>query len=216
MRYVIACGIVGVLVLALGCSSAESVLKPGYDFGQVKRVAVTTVSGQLRSDAARDQVATYFSMELMGHGYEVVERNRVNALLEEQDFQASDVTSPENVASAGRVLNVDAIVVVNIPVYGEKINMTAKMLDVEDGSLLWAASGSGTTGRTLGTVAGALVGGGLGVAAGGDSTGKVVGGAAGAVAGGVVGQALSPQEANQVQKVVKKVCRGLPARGSAL
>ncbi|MFO8006379.1 MAG: CsgG/HfaB family protein [Candidatus Brocadiia bacterium] len=216
MRKAIACGVVGVLLVTLGCSSAESVVKPGYDFGQVEAVAVTTVAGQLKSEAARNQVADFFNMELLRYGYEPVERSQVNAVLEELDFQASEISSPENVARAGEIMNVDAIVIVNIPVYGQEVNMTAKMLDVEDGSVLWVASGSGSTGRTLGTVAGALIGGGLGVAAGGDSTGRVVGGAAGAVAGGVVGRALSPQEANQVHKVVKKVCRELPARGSAL
>jgi outer membrane lipoprotein SlyB len=105
-------------------------------------------------------------------------------------------------------------VVVNIPKFSEDINMTAKMIDVEDGSILWMGSGSGTTGRTVSTIVGAAAG----AAVGALSTGKdeqVLGGVAGAVLGGVAGRALSPQQAQKAQKIIKKICLTMPSRIAA-
>jgi uncharacterized protein YcfJ len=102
---------------------------------------------------------------------------------------------------------------VNIPTYKEEMNMTAKMIDVDDGSILWIGSGFGTTGKTFSTILGAAAGAAVGAAvAGGDSSDRVIGGVAGGVLGGVAGQALSPQQAEQVQKIIKQVCANLPPR----
>ena len=201
-----------VVLFAAGCASGESFVKPGYDFGQVDQVAVVEVEGAVRGEAARNQIADFFGMELLVRGYGPVERKQVAALLAEQDFQRSDLTSPEGAARAGRILNVDAILVVNVTTGHEQLAMTAKMLDVEDASLLWSGFGSGGTGKTLATVAGAAVGGAAGAAMGGDRTGAIVGGIAGAVLGGVAGHALTPQEQALARKVVRKVCKDMPYR----
>ncbi len=141
-----------------------------------------------------------------------MERSQVQRVLEEQEFQASEVTTQENAARAGRILNVAAVVVVNVPQFGEEIVMTAKMIDAEDGSILWAGSGSGGTGGDLLTIAGATVGAGVGILAGGDTSGKVAGGVAGGVLGGVAGRALTPRQAKIVQSVVEETCVELPER----
>ena len=134
-------------------------------------------------------------------------------LLEEQEFQASDITSSEGASKAGQILNVPAVVLINIPTYKQDMNMTAKMISVEDGGILWIGSGHGSTGKTLSTIVGAAAGAAVGVAvAGGDSSDKVAGGVIGGVLGGVAGHALSPQQAVQVQKIIKKVCASLPSK----
>jgi hypothetical protein len=157
--------------------------------------------------------ADFFAMELMKRGYTPVERAQVQSLLKEHEFQASDLTTNEGSARAGRILNVPVVLVVNIPNFGEEMSMTAKMIDVEDGSVLWAGSGVGSTGRTLATIAGAAGGAVAGVAiAGGDSDDRTIGGIAGGVLGGVAGRALSPQKAQQAQEMIKKTCQNLPYR----
>jgi uncharacterized protein YcfJ len=91
--------------------------------------------------------------------------------------------------------------------------MTAKMIDVEEGNIIWIGEGSGSTNKTLGTVlgaaAGAVVG---GVVAGGDSGDRTLGAVAGGVLGGVAGNALSPEQEGQIKKVIQKVCKDLPSR----
>jgi len=152
-------------------------------------------------------------MELLKKGYTPVERAQVQSLLKEHEFQASDLASDEGVARAGQILNVPVVLVVNIPNFGEEMSMTAKMIDVENGSVLWLGSGSGRTGRTLATIAGAAGGAIAGVAvAGGDRDSRTVGGIAGGVLGGVAGQALSPQKAQKAQEIIKKMCTTLPYR----
>lgn len=216
MRAACVCTLLALAALIVGgCATGkgESYAKAGFNFSGLDKIAVLEVSGAVRGDAAKNQIGDFFAMELMKKGYTPVERGRVQALLKEQEFQASDITSSEGAAKAGNILNVPAVMLINIPTYKEEMNMTAKMIDVQDGSILWIGSGSGTTGKTFSTILGAAAGAAAGATvAGGDSSDRVVGGIVGGVLGGVAGQALSPQQAEQVQKVIKKVCESLPSK----
>jgi uncharacterized membrane protein len=199
------------LLFVIGCSKGESYVRAGYDFSGLTKVAVVEVAGVVEGDTAKNQIADFFGMELLKKGYTVVERAQVQALLDEQDFQASDLTMADDAARAGRVLNVPVVLVANIPKYDEEMNMTAKMIDVEDASILWMGSASGTTGKTLATIFGAAAGAAAGATVAGDGS-EVVGGVIGGVLGGVAGNALSPQQAENLQKLTKKMCKDLPPR----
>lgn len=214
MKTVCVCTLLAALVVG-GCATGkgESYVRAGYNFGALEKVAVVEVSGQVKGDAAKNQIADFFTMELLKRGYAPVERAQVQTLLDEQDFQASDITSNEGAAQVGKILNVPAVMLVSIPTCKENISMTAKMIDVEDGSILWLGSGSGSTGKTGSTILGAVAGAAAGaVLAGGDSSDRVVGGVIGGVLGGVAGRALTPQQAEQVKKIITKVCENLPSR----
>lgn len=194
-----------------GCTSAESYVKAGYNFAGLDKIAVIDVQCNVISDAAKNQIADFIGMELLKKGYTVIERAQVEALLEEHKFQKTELTSQTGAARAGRILNVPTVVVVNIPNFDEEISMTAKMIDVEDASILWMGSGSGTTGRFLSTIFGAAVGAGAGAAVSGDDD-KLLGGVIGGVLGGAAGRALTPQKAKKAQKIIKKMCKSLPYR----
>ncbi len=214
MRTACVCVLLAALMVG-GCATGkgESYSRAGFDFSSLDKVAVLNVEGAVRGDAAKNQIGDYFTMELIKRGYTPVERAKVQALLKEQEFQASDLTSDSDAAKAGRILNVPAVLLVNIPTYKEEINMTAKIVSVEDGGVLWIGSASGSTGKTFSTILGAAAGAAAGVAiAGGDSGDRVAGGIIGGVLGGVAGQALSPQQAEQVQKIIKKLCESMPNR----
>ena len=214
MRTLCVCTLLSVLV-AGGCASqkGESYARAGFNFATLEKVAILDVSGAVRGDAAKNQIGDFFAMELIKRGYTPVERSEVQKLLKEQEFQASDITSDAGAAQAGEILNVPAVMLVNIPTYKEEMNMTAKIINVQDGGILWVGSASGSTGKTLSTILGAAAGAAAGVAvAGGDSSDRVAGGIIGGVLGGVAGNALSPQQAEQVQKLIKKLCEEMPAR----
>ena len=199
--------------LAVGCASGESVARPGFDFSAIEKVAIVDVTGAIGDEATKNAISNLFAAELMRHGYIPVERQRVQALLEEQDFQRSDLTSNEGAAAAGRILNVPAVMLIDVLSFNEQMAFSATMVLVEDAGMLWIGSGEGTTGRTLSTIIGAVFGAGTGVALGGSDSGKIVGGVAGGVLGGAVGYALSPQQTKQARKIIsKKVCKGMPAR----
>jgi hypothetical protein len=214
MRTVCVCTLLAALIVG-GCATGkgESYSRVGFNFAELDKVAILEVSGAIEGDAAKNQIGTFFEMELIKRGYTPVERSRVQALLKEQEFQASDITSSEGAAQAGNILNVPAVMLISIPKYKEEMSITAKMIDVEDGGILWIGNGSGSTGKTFSTILGAAAGAAAGVVvAGGDSSDKVAGGVIGGVLGGVAGQALSPQQEEQAQKVIKIVCESLPNR----
>jgi hypothetical protein len=199
--------------LVWGCSSGESHFRMGYDFSQVNKIAVAAVEGDVGGESVKNQIGDFFVGELLKKGYAPVERAQVTSVLDEHDFQSSDITSAEGVARAGQILNVPAILVVNVASFGEEMSLTAKVLDVEDGSILWMGNGSGTTGRTLSTILGATAGAAAGGAiGGGDSSDKVAGAVVGGIVGGVAGRALSPQKAKKVHEIIRKMCKSLPYR----
>ena len=202
-------------LLLAGCKSASSVTKPGYDFQAARKVAVIEVTGAGTREAARNEINDLFGKELLQHGFDVITRIQVQALFKEQDFQASGKTGGMDPVKAGQILNVQAVVIVNVPQYGEEISMTATMVDAQTGSLLWSSEGSGRTGSTAATVAGALVGGVAGGFAGSRvgsdaGTGTKVGAGVGAAAGGLAAHALSDTEAQTLRDIIGKMGKGMP------
>jgi hypothetical protein len=210
---------VAVLLVALavaGCASSqgESQAVAGYDFGQIDKIAIVEVTGRVYGEAVKNQISNLFTMELMKKGYKFIERKDIKTILKEQEFQASDITTDEGAARAGKVLNVPAVMLIDIPKYqDEKMEMSAKLIDVEDGTILWIGTGTGNTGKTLATITGVVAGAALGAAVGGhDTNDRVIGGVIGGVVGGVAGNALSPDQEKLVRKVIPKVVASLPAR----
>ena len=210
---------VAIALLVAGCASVSGSGEHnrGYDFATVERTAVISVDG-IGGQAARDQVASMFNQALLGRGYSPIERSQIKAILTEQDFSRSDVTTASGAARAGRILNVDSVVLVNIPEYGDDMSMSGQMVDVDDGTILWSASGSARSGanmtRRAGQILGAIGGGIIGARIGSDSTtGAIAGGVAGAMGGDVAGDALSRQRQEQTAVLVDQLTRSLPGRG---
>ncbi|MGE5295862.1 MAG: hypothetical protein ACM3VT_13635 [Solirubrobacterales bacterium] len=211
--------LVGVLLTAVavaGCASseAESQAVAGYNFANLDKIAIVEVTGRVYGETVKNQISNLVTMQLMKKGYMFIERKDVKAILKEQEFQASDLTTDVGAAKAGQILNVPAVMMIDIPKFkGEKMEMSAKLIDVENGTILWMGTGSGSTGKGLATVGGAIAGAAAGaVLAGGDSGDRVVGGVIGGVVGGVAGNALSPSLEKQVKKVIAKVVKDFPSR----
>ncbi len=214
-RILIAC-LLTVTVLVCGCATqvGESQARIGYDFSKLDKVAVLDVSGE-GSQAARNQIGDFFVLELLKRGYAPVERQQVDAILKEQGFQnTTGITSTEGAVKAGKILNVPAVVLVSIPDNEEEVSMTAKLVDVEDGTILWQSTGHGKKNTWFATVLGAAAGAGAGAAVGNTMghDGAVIGGIGGGVVGGMAGQAFTPQQAEEVQKIVKEMCKQMPPR----
>lgn len=216
MRTVLAGVLLSAVAAVSGCgtTSAESQAVVGYDFGRIDKIAIVEVTGRVYNQAVKDKIADMFMMKLMQKGYTFVERQRIKTVLKEQEFQASDLTTTEGAAKAGRILNVPAVMIIDIPRYSNgKMDMTAKLIDVENGTILWIGNGTGNTNKGLSTFLGAAAGAALGAAVGGHSTGdRVIGGVIGGVAGGAAGNILAPEEEALLTKVITKVVASLPAR----
>lgn len=211
MRTVLLLALLTTALMLAGCSSGESYVKAGYNFSLVDKVAIIDVQGDTKNEIVKNQIAHFFNMELLKKGYTPVERADIQALLKEQEFQSSELTSQEGMARAGQVLNVPVAMLITVPKFGEEMSVTAKMTEVETGSIIWMASGTGNTGRTLGTIFGAAVGAAVGAGVSGEDD-RLLGAVVGGVAGGVAGRALSPQAEKHVKKIIGKMCETLPAR----
>jgi hypothetical protein len=194
-----------------GCSSGEGQFRAGYDFRSVDKIAVIDVLGDLPGEAAKNQISDFFVAELLRRGFAPVERAQVQSILKEQKFQASDLSSNVGAAKAGQVLNVPVVLVINIPNFNDDMSMTAKMIDVEDGSVLWTGIGSGKTGKWLGTMIGAAAGAAAGVTIASDDN-TTEGAIIGSVLGGAAAHGLAPQKADKAREVIKKMCKSMPSR----
>jgi len=223
MRFVPGTGLMVLLAAFMaGCASTSGSgnYDQNYDFGSVKRVAVVAVEGAsaVNREAAQNQIASMFNQQLLGKGYSPVERSQIKAVMDEQKFAQSDVTRAGGAAQLGKILNVDTAVILNVPQYGQLMEMSAKMVDVESARIIWSANGSAKTGAGLNEKAGAFLGA-VGGAVGGhqmnDTGGAVVGGAAGAAGGAVAGEAMTPQRQEQAAKLVKKLSESLPGSSGA-
>jgi len=202
--------VINILAIALlligGCrSKQESSFRVGYDFGAVNKVAIVSVEGVVPSEVAKDEIAEFFAIELLEQGYAPMGRAQVRASLAEQETEdeIKDLTTPEGAVAAGLVLDVPAVLTVRIPHFGKEISITATMIDVDDGSILWLANGTGKGGGGFSSIFGSKSG------------GSEEEGLLGPVMGDVMGESnepLTPEDAERAQSIVKKMCRSLPIK----
>lgn len=201
-----------------GCASTDASGDhlAGYDFSSIERVAVVSIEGAGGSEAAQNQVGAMFNQHLMRKGYRPIERVQVREVMDEQNFSQSDATSPSGAAELGRILNVDATLLVNVPEYEDDMSISVQMVDVSDAGIIWTASGNASTGAGLTDRVGALMGGVGGAAAGGSLEGVpggVIGAGVGAAGGGLAGKALTPHQQEQAAKLIEEIADTLPNRG---
>lgn len=167
------------LLLLSACATPNVAVNPRADFTAVKRVAVLSFGGQ-QGDLAADLM----TQSLLARGADVVERQRLNAVMEEQRLTSSTAFDPSTAKQLGRLLGVDALFVGTVAestpqssyivsgaenarratvervsggsVYSEgtvlglpnsqllsttaNVSLVSRMVDVQTGSVLWAAS----------------------------------------------------------------------------
>jgi hypothetical protein len=203
MKTVINILVISVLLIS-GCrSQQESSFRVGFDFSTVNTVAIVSVEGAVPSEVAKDEIADFFAIELLEQGYAPMGRAQVRASLAEQETEDEiiDLTTPEGAVAAGLALDVPAVLTIRIPHFGEEISVTATMIDVDDGSILWLANGSGKGGGSFSSIFGSK------------SSGSQDEGLLGPIMGDVMGaseEPLPPEDAERAQRIVKKMCRSLP------
>lgn len=213
-NYVLITSLIAIMIFVGGCAAGKSTARADYDFSKISKIAVVDVLGPLGNEGAKNQVADMLTMELLQKGYAPIERSQVQNILSEQKFQHDpNLTSEKDAVEIGQILNVPTLMIINVSQFAEDISMSIKMLDAQDGSILWVGNGQGSTEKTLSTILGAAAGAGAGIVVGGDDkSGKVAGGVIGGVIGGAAGNLLAPQQAEATQKVISKICKDMPAR----
>jgi curli biogenesis system outer membrane secretion channel CsgG len=146
-------------------------------------------------------VADLIVTDLVNDGtYSVIERKKLDTILQEQNFSNSDRANPASAARIGKVLGVNAIIVGSITQFGTEdkslnvggvvsriggfgagrvgtkegkasVTIDARLVDVNTGEILAVASGKGTSKRS-GLLLGGAGGGGGGAGGGGIDMGS--------------------------------------------
>jgi curli biogenesis system outer membrane secretion channel CsgG len=99
--------------LALGaCAKPHVAVNLNADFSRIRRVAVATFGGP-----GGDVAADLFAQDLLASGADVVERQRLDAVLREQHLAVENILDPSTVKRMGRILGVDAIFVGTVAAY---------------------------------------------------------------------------------------------------
>lgn len=202
MKIVINTLVIAILLIG-GCrSQQESSFRSGYDFSAVNKVAIVSVEGAVPSEVAKDEIADFFAIELLEQGYAPMGRAQVRASLAEQESgkEIADLTTPEGAVAAGVALDVPVVLTIRIPHFGDEISITATMIDVDDGSILWLAKGDGSGGGGFFRS---------------KSRSSEEDGLLGPIMGNAVGMSndpLTPEDAERAQRIVKRMCRSLPTK----
>lgn len=93
-------------LLLAACATPRVAVNPRADFSAIKRVAVLPFSGP-KGELAADVM----TQSLLQSGADVVERQRLDAVLKEQSLTASSAFDPATARQLGRLLGVDALFV---------------------------------------------------------------------------------------------------------
>lgn len=114
-----------VLLLALPAFSREKVTVAVLDF-EPKNITAES------AEAATDLLRT----ELFNTGcFKVVERQRIQKILEEQRFQSTGVTDTDQAAEIGRLLNVKKIMIGTVTLLGGTHILNTRIVDVQSGQV---------------------------------------------------------------------------------
>ena len=121
------------IILLIGCSSTEKI--PPSPPILCSILSLESRAGMKAGEA--ESVTDMFSSALQNTGrFTVVERNKLNAVLQEQGFQATQ--DGEDAVKAGKILTVRKMFSGSIGMLGEKYIVGIKMIDVESSRVEYA------------------------------------------------------------------------------
>lgn len=98
--------LLALLPMLAACLTPNVAVNPRADFGTIKRVAVLPFSGP-KGDLAADVL----TQSLLEHGADVIERQRLDAVMREQSLSTSGSFDPATAKQLGKLLGVDALFV---------------------------------------------------------------------------------------------------------
>lgn len=116
------------LALLAACATPQVAVNPRADFSAIKRVAVLPFTGD-KGDLAADLL----TQSLIARGADVVERQRLDAVLKEQSFSLSSSFEPAAARQLRRLIGVDAIFVGTV---GESTPQTSYIVNGSNDSIV--------------------------------------------------------------------------------
>ena len=120
-----------------GAFSLRNASKVESGFPGIDHIAVVDVVGDIHSEVVKNQIADFYTDQLLKKGYGPIVRDYVQHELDTLGFDRSGMSLEAYAIEAGRAIEVPAVLIVSVPTFGEEMSMTAKLIDVEAGSALW-------------------------------------------------------------------------------
>jgi len=102
-----------ILPLLAGCGGS-SAINQSYDVARVKRIGIASFAAPRRAVKGVEDV---FAKYLIENGFTVIERSRLDAVLQEHKLSAQGVLSADTAKMLGQVLGVDAVFIGEITNY---------------------------------------------------------------------------------------------------
>ncbi len=152
---ILAALLLGISVFVSSCAVDSVVVKPGYDFQRIRRVAVLEFRDSAYYPNSGSMVSQLFVKYLLKAGYDVVEREELQSILREHQLSVEGVLNRSQVKEFGKLSGVDAFIAGTIPMVipdrelyengniryiAAQVGVTCRMIDVETGEVLWAGS----------------------------------------------------------------------------
>ena len=100
------------LILSLflsSCAVNSVVIKPGYNFDKIKRVAVVQFKDPAFYRDAGSMVSELFAKYMLKTGYNIVERDELDALVRERKLFESGILNKDHLIEFGRISGVDFV-----------------------------------------------------------------------------------------------------------
>jgi tetratricopeptide (TPR) repeat protein len=117
-----------ILFVVSFANSQNSIAVLGFEGNGISKNEASSLSDRLR-------------VELFNNGnYRVVERDKLESILEEQGLQQSGLISDEYIVNVGNIIGVQKIVVGSINKIGKLYSISARIVSVETGEVLVAVS----------------------------------------------------------------------------
>lgn len=135
--------VMGISLFFWGCTSSSGFKLRGYNFNSICNVAIVDVGGKVCDENTKNLIADQFALELLKKGYSPVLRSQSLARLEKSGFDVCELSVGGGYAKAAQILEVPAIMVVNVPEYGKTITVNAQIISGNTGSVIWMGSGEG-------------------------------------------------------------------------
>lgn len=120
-----------------------------FAFGQGKpTIAVLSLEAKNTHQETADAVADILSTELFNSKkFNVVERQLITRILEEQKLQMTGVTDMSQAVEIGKVLNVEKIMIGSVSRLGQTFIINTRLVDVKTGALELAQNAKSTSGE---------------------------------------------------------------------
>ncbi|MEW5693247.1 MAG: GNA1162 family protein [Candidatus Hydrogenedentota bacterium] len=147
-------------LLFIGCATSVNEAMQPYEFDNFGadhsmitkpkiKIAVIPFRNASGIGGAGIRVSESFVVQLLKIGrYEVIERTRIDQILNEQKFSQLNIVDQETAIKIGKIAGVDAVLIGTVTEYrdmweGEtppEVGANVRLIDIETGAILWAAS----------------------------------------------------------------------------